>query len=225
MAGLHRGRLESGPGWEYGAGTGPKTSPRTEPRSCTGPVPGPVTTSNLKQQKQGPRTSPRTGPRTGLPGPVPGPFLEIHFSCVRACFQGLSLIPITSSCIPRPSPLQEAGTGGRGSADYVAEGVEAVATIECFAWLWPRSFLPFSAMTRNFLLVARRTTRPAHPQRRHRRGEIIRARTGRFDWLLGLSTCTCRVAIYTDQKLNHSTSGLGGRGRIALDRGLGTAHG
>ena len=49
------------------------------------------------------------------PPRVPGRVQD--WSRDRSCVQGLSLIPITSSCIPRRSPLQEAGTGGRGSAD------------------------------------------------------------------------------------------------------------
>ena len=51
-------------------------------------------------------TGPGTGPREST---------FCRFGCAP---QGPSLIPITSSCIPRRSPLQEAGTGGRGSADF-----------------------------------------------------------------------------------------------------------
>ena len=88
--------------------------------------------------RTGPRTKPRSwdwswdrnGPITGRsPGPVPGPVPGLVPRLVPdrsptgpestfCAFQKPSLIPITSSCIPRRSPLQEAGTGGRGSADY-----------------------------------------------------------------------------------------------------------
>ena len=81
-----------------------------------------LTASNLKQQNQGPRTM------SWDRSPVPGPVLESTFCGFGRAPQGLSLIPITSSCIPRRSPLQEAGTGSRGSADLVYGIPPIVAT-------------------------------------------------------------------------------------------------
>ena len=114
-----------------------RTSPRTGPRS-----PGSwdqsqdqsqsqhrfwLTASNLKQQNQVSRTQDRSRDRSW----------ESTFCGFGRAPQKLSLIPITSSCIPRRSPLPEAGTGGRGSADLYS-------LIVCNSMCqWSRGLSPF----------------------------------------------------------------------------------